>query len=172
MLYCYVESGALVDGPRRLPRNWRNVTRLDLATDESLKLKGWLPYIDVKPEHDKDTQYITGSRVITKDAVTINNTVNDYTEEQMAARLFSAQTARKKVIRKEAKTRIEWKYSDWAQRNVAMGVYGSDVGDPMKAKIAAMITESNSCEDAVDAAETLQAVRDVTPDWPIEMEVL
>ena len=172
MLYCLVEEGSITQGPGRLPMSWRNISGLNLLDIDKLKTLGWLPYIDVKPEHDKDTQHITGSRVITKDAVTINNTVNDYTEEQMAARLFSAQTARKKVIRKEAKTRIEWKYPNWAQRNVAMGVYGSDVGDPMKAKIAAMITESNSCEDAVDAAETLQAVRDVTPDWPIEMEVL
>ena len=44
MNYCLVENNSVVDGPRYLPRSWRNVSGLNLASKEELKEKGWLPY--------------------------------------------------------------------------------------------------------------------------------
>ena len=57
------------------------------------------------------------------------------------------------------------------QTNGANGLDPATDVDAMLADIGAMRTESNRCEDLVDAAATLQAVRDVTPTWPIEAEV-
>mgnify|MGYP003963742215 CR=1 FL=1 len=46
MNYCLVEDGVITDGPRSLPRSWRNVSGLNLASDAELKEKGWIPYSD------------------------------------------------------------------------------------------------------------------------------
>jgi hypothetical protein len=44
MNYCLVEDGVITDGPRSLPRSWRNISGLNLASDAELKEKGWFPY--------------------------------------------------------------------------------------------------------------------------------
>jgi hypothetical protein len=82
--------------------------------------------------------------------------------------LADAKTAKLAWIRQQAQSTITSDYPGWFQDNVANGIYGSDVGDPMKAHIANIIIESNSCEDDVDSAETVLAVRNVTPAWPVE----
>ena len=46
MNYCLVEDGNIIEGPRGLPKSWRNVSGLNLASDVELKEKGWLPYSD------------------------------------------------------------------------------------------------------------------------------
>jgi|TARA_R110000803_G_scaffold50753_2_gene105166 hypothetical protein len=46
MNYCLVEDGVITEGPRGLPKSWRNVSGLNLASDAELKEKGWLPYSD------------------------------------------------------------------------------------------------------------------------------
>jgi hypothetical protein len=168
MLYCYVESGQIIEGPGRLPKSWRNISGLDKLDSEGLIDLGWLPFIDVKPEYDKDTQYITGSRVISATAVTMNNVVNDYTEAEMAARILAAQTARKVVIRGQCETRILQHYPIWMQVNGANGLDPDAAVTTMTTAIAGMRTESNDCEDDVDDATTLQAIRDVSPTWPLE----
>ena len=167
MLYCYVESGQIIEGPGRLPKSWRNISGLDKLDSEGLIDLGWLPFVDVKPAYDKDTQYITGSRVITADAVTMNNVVNDYTSEEMAARILAAQTARKTVIRGQCETRIFQYYPLWMQVNGANGLDPSEAVSAMTTAIAGMRTESNTTEDAIDAAETLAAIRAIEADWPL-----
>jgi len=44
MSYCLVEDNKVTDGPKTLPKSWRNVSGLHLASDEELKEKGWLPF--------------------------------------------------------------------------------------------------------------------------------
>ena len=44
MEYCLVENGEITDGPRNLPKSWRNVSGLSLASDAELQEKGWLPF--------------------------------------------------------------------------------------------------------------------------------
>jgi len=46
MNYCLVEDGKITEGPRGLPKSWRNVSGLNLATAAELKEKGWFPYSD------------------------------------------------------------------------------------------------------------------------------
>ena len=45
--YCHVEDGVVDYGPGALPRNWRNITRFDLASPELLKANNWLPVTTV-----------------------------------------------------------------------------------------------------------------------------
>jgi len=82
--------------------------------------------------------------------------------------LEDAKTAKLANIRMSARATITADYPSWFQDNVALGIYGSDIGDPMKTHIANIITESNTCENAVEAASDVATVRAVTPDWPVE----
>ena len=53
MKYCLVENNEVVDGTRNLPRNWKNISGLYLATDEMLKENGWLPFTEETPTIEK-----------------------------------------------------------------------------------------------------------------------
>lgn len=70
------------------------------------------------------------------------------------------------AIRRSAMAVIKAKYPQWYQSNVANGIYSVEIGDAMRAGIAAVIVESNRCEDLVDAATSEAAVNAVTPQWP------
>lgn len=43
-LHCRVEDGLVAEGPKPLPRAWRNVSGLNLLDEKSLAAHGWLPY--------------------------------------------------------------------------------------------------------------------------------
>ncbi|KKN90077.1 hypothetical protein LCGC14_0231900 [marine sediment metagenome] len=58
--YCHIDDGAIDDGPRALPRAWRNVSGLRRGTPEFLKDKGWLPVRYVDESFDPATQVRTG----------------------------------------------------------------------------------------------------------------
>jgi len=66
---------------------------LNLLDAAGLKENSWLPYIDVKPDYNEDTQYITGETVINTDDVTMNYTINDYTENEMVIRVTVAKSS-------------------------------------------------------------------------------
>ena len=53
MKYCLIENNEVVDGPRNLPKNWRNFSGFYLATDEMLKENGWLPFTEETPTIEK-----------------------------------------------------------------------------------------------------------------------
>ena len=55
MDYCLVDSGQLIQGPMRLPKSWRNVSGLHLASTAELKEYGWLPAVIVEPEFNGAT---------------------------------------------------------------------------------------------------------------------
>jgi hypothetical protein len=44
MRYAYVENGQIVEGPKGLPKAWRNISGFNLQTDEQLRAVGWLPW--------------------------------------------------------------------------------------------------------------------------------
>lgn len=54
MNYCFVENNVIVEGPRGLPRSWRNISGLDLLDNDDLRVLGWLPVrIDEGAVEDK-----------------------------------------------------------------------------------------------------------------------
>lgn len=55
MQYCYIQDGLLKEGPKQLPKSWRNVSGLNLGTQAELKEKGWLPAVIVQPTFDVAT---------------------------------------------------------------------------------------------------------------------
>lgn len=80
--------------------------------------------------------------------------------------LLLGKAAKLAQIRSDASAIITAKYPLWYQTNVANGVYSEAIGATMKAGIAAVITESNRCEDLVDAATTVEEIAAATPNWP------
>lgn len=44
MRYAYVENGVVVDGPRSLPKSWKNISGLNLLGNTELAQLGWLPW--------------------------------------------------------------------------------------------------------------------------------
>lgn len=44
MLYCLIENGQIVEGPKELPKNTSSVSNFYLLPDEILRQYGWLPY--------------------------------------------------------------------------------------------------------------------------------
>ena len=163
--WCSVEDGEITGGPFACPKVWDGV-QMYLLTEAEINAMLWFKYIDVEPEYNADTQYLTHVDEVDLPHVNAVYTVADYTTEQMTTRIEMAQLAKLAEIRAEAQDVIYADYPIWYQTNVADGTYGSDVGDPMKTHKANIIVESNRCEDAIEAATTLAAVRAVEPTWP------
>ena len=44
MKYAYVQNGVIVEGPKGLPRAWRNTSGFNLLPPEELIALGWLPW--------------------------------------------------------------------------------------------------------------------------------
>ena len=164
--YCLIENGTITEGPKVLPKSWRNTSGLNLLSPVALRERGWLPYGDTKPAYNADTQYLTSEKVISATTVVETYTVNDYTEAEMVTRIAAAKVARKVAIRTEAQNIILAAYPLWYQANVANGIY-PDAGTVTA--IAAYIVISNTNEDLVDACETLLEIRATVPEWHPEV---
>ena len=48
MRYAYVKNGNVIEGPRSLPKSWKNISGFNLQTNEQLRSLGWLPWIFVE----------------------------------------------------------------------------------------------------------------------------
>jgi len=84
MNYCLVENGKVTNGPRSLPKSWRNVSGLDLSSDAELKELGWLPWKEILPEYDEFTHYRDGyNHEIGEDEVIYTSIVVAFTTEQL-----------------------------------------------------------------------------------------
>ena len=169
--WCSVKEGAITAGPFKCPKVWDGV-QMYLLTEPEINAMDWYKYVDNPPAYDEDTQYLSRVNEVDLPVVNAVYTVNDYTEEQMTQKIDQAKTAKLAEIRGECETRILAVYPIWMQTNGANGLDPATDVDAMLADIGAMRTESNTCEDAVDAAETLAAVRAIVPTWPIEAEVI
>lgn len=54
MRYAYVENGQIVEGPRSLPKSWRNISGLNHMPEPDLINIGWLPWRFVEVEAGSD----------------------------------------------------------------------------------------------------------------------
>ena len=82
-LYCLVENGQIVEGPRDLPRAWRNVSGLK---PESAAEHGWLPLEEgAKPAFDPRSQALDRALAVKGDKVDAVYMVRPATAEEIAA---------------------------------------------------------------------------------------
>ena len=70
MNYCLIEKELVVEGPKTLPTNWRNISNLPALPDEELKKLGWLPveypvvnFDSVTQKRSADTYNIASDKV-------------------------------------------------------------------------------------------------------------
>jgi len=89
MNYCLVEDGKITDGPKSLPKSWRNVSGLHLATNAELKEKGWLPYSDTLVTTGEYEVKVDTTFVISADGVAGTENKRDMTDEEKASRVIS-----------------------------------------------------------------------------------
>jgi hypothetical protein len=179
MLYCYVEQGQIIEGPGRLPKSWRNISGLDKLDSEGLIVLGWLPFIDIKPEYDKDTQYITGSRVISATAVTMNNVVNDYPAEEMTKKVEQLQLRKLGELYDNVKQFISYQSNGWPRydvdlklnmMNAAMAAMAAGGSEPVKVKqakdwIMAVQQAFFGIKTAIATATTLAGVQAINASY-------
>jgi hypothetical protein len=57
--YALIKNGVITEGPIFLPKNWENISGLDLLDDNQLKALGWLPWRFV----EINAEIITGTIV-------------------------------------------------------------------------------------------------------------
>ena len=99
MNYCLIEDGKITDGPRSLPKSWRNVSGLHLATNAELKEKGWLPYSETLVTTGEYEVKVETTFVVSADGVAGTENKRDMTDEEKASRVIS--------VAKDVITRLE-----------------------------------------------------------------
>ena len=52
MSYVLIENGQITDGPRNLPKNWKNISRFDLMAPADLLTFKWYPVEYVEKSYD------------------------------------------------------------------------------------------------------------------------
>lgn len=107
MNYCLVENNTIIDGPRGLPRSWRNVSGLNWLSDDDLRSLGWLPCrIE---EGVVDEKFVGSTFTITETEVIETKQWRKFTVEEQAE--IEAQKA--KQIRTERNAKLT--ETDWTQ---------------------------------------------------------
>jgi len=111
--YCLVEEGKITDGPRSLPKSWRNVSGLPLASDAELKEKGWLPYSETLATIATDEVKLVTTFVISADGVAGTENKRNMTDAEKASYVIDvAQNEINQLERLETPRRIAEALSD------------------------------------------------------------
>lgn len=91
MIYALVKNREILEGPRTLPENWENVSRLDLLPNESLAEIGWYPVVtDSIPLYNKATQYLVTHYAIEESQVRESFEIVNYTSEEIQESIDTA----------------------------------------------------------------------------------
>lgn len=109
MNYCYVENNTIVEGPRGLPRSWRNISGLDMMDADGLRAIGWFPVrLD---EGAVDEKFVGSMFIIHTNEVVEMKLWSKYTADEKAEMDRQAASA----IRAERNTKLS--ECDWTQLN-------------------------------------------------------
>jgi hypothetical protein len=107
MNYCLVENNAIVEGPRALPRSWRNISGLNWLSNHDLRPLGWLP--SRIEEGIVDEKFVGSTFTITETEVIETKQWRKFTAEEQAE--IEAQKA--KQVRSERNAKLT--ETDWTQ---------------------------------------------------------
>lgn len=99
MNYCLVEDGAITDGPRSLPKSWRNISGLNLASDAELKEEGWIPFSEISVTVGTYEVKLDTTFVISADGVVGTENKRDMTVEEKSTQ--DSNNARSEIGRLE-----------------------------------------------------------------------
>ena len=90
-MYAHIENG-LITYRGSLPKNWRNISGLNLSEgdDDYLKTLGWLPYVEVSVEFDENETPDGEDTVITETEVTSTQKKRAMTAQEIFDRDWGA----------------------------------------------------------------------------------
>jgi hypothetical protein len=83
MQYCYVQNGQIVEGPKTLPKNWKNISALNKMSDEMLISNGWFPVAE-EIVGEGVMEKSTTTLIVESNRVTKRIQLANYTEEDIA----------------------------------------------------------------------------------------
>jgi hypothetical protein len=97
-MYCLIEDGLIISGPKRLPHNWRNISGLNNMTDPELLVLGWYPYVEtVDPlpnkyyRLDKTEPVVITATEVTKHIVAVQIEVDTIKSDKLNTISMAAQ---------------------------------------------------------------------------------
>lgn len=112
--YVHIENNTILEYHDKIPKNWKNISGLDLMTTEEQLGLGWYWVENLSDAHDPDTQYIAGYTYdILADKVVQTPQIISYTAEELAQRA-QQQTENAMAALRAERTRL-LKESDWTQ---------------------------------------------------------
>jgi hypothetical protein len=106
-IYKHIRDGEIIDS--------RDTT--DELLISKMVVKGWLPYIDIKPPYNLDTQYLIHETVIGEESVIETYTINDYSSEELDSRLSAEQETILNQINEDVNTYINTYYDIGTQQS-------------------------------------------------------
>jgi hypothetical protein len=169
--WCSVEDGEITGGPFKCPKVWDGV-QMYLLTEEQINAMFWYKYVDVEPEYDSDTEYLTHTNEVNPTNVTAIYTVNDYTAEQIASSLERAQTPMLTEINTDVNSYINSYYDPGTQQTFTAIYTQQDTPtsvknylDPVLIWISSIMTYYYGKKSAIVDAASVSALGDVTWDF-------
>ena len=85
--FVHIENGSITEYHDKLPKNWKNISGLDLMTSEERLSHGWYSVTNLSDAHNSDTHYIAGYTYdIFTDHVVQTPQIVAYTDAELIAR--------------------------------------------------------------------------------------
>lgn len=81
-MFVYVENDKIVEGPKKLPTSWKNISNLDALDEQSLKNYGWFPYRFVSIDLQPNQSYNGSNFVFENDEVVEYQLSKDLSSEE------------------------------------------------------------------------------------------
>jgi hypothetical protein len=129
--FVHVENGNITEYHDKIPKNWRNISGLDLMTPEERLGLGWYWVENISDAHDPDTQYIAGYTYdILADKVIQTPQIVSYTEEELAQRVQEQVENVMNALREERNRLLT--ASDWTQTLDVAEIKGEEWGTAWK----------------------------------------
>jgi hypothetical protein len=112
--YVHIENNTILEYHDKIPKNWKNISGLDLMTPEQRLSLGWYPVTNLSDAHNSDTHYIAGYTYdIFADHVVQTPQIVAYTEEEVETRRIQRNEEVLRQLRAQRNTLLA--ESDWTQ---------------------------------------------------------
>lgn len=157
MNYAYIENGQVIEWPKTLPKAWKNISWLDLMSDEELKKVGWFPVVEDNKQYDSKTH--------TQEWPFYTNRKDDILAEYRNTEkpIEAIKKHQINIFRSMASNDIETRQPAYRQRNASLWIYDQEEIDQIKTDIETIRTKFHDKEALVNECTTIQEIK--TIEW-------